>query len=121
MEMTATRVLRPELGSKIATLGLWLGLGCPLCLLFGSIARAQDPPHYQLDPSWPQELPNRWITGNIHGVAVDKDDHVWILNAPRTVPADQAGAAQTPPRSACCIPAPSVIELDAAGRVLKSW
>jgi NHL repeat len=113
--------MRAKHGLKIARLGLWLGVRCLLCLLFVPAARAQDPPHYQLDSSWPQELPNRWITGNIHGVAVDKDDHVWILNAPRTVPADQAGAAQTPPRSACCIPAPSIIELDAAGRVLKSW
>ena len=106
---------------KVKVLGLRLGVAA--CLASSSVcaARAQDPPHYQLDPSWPQELPNRWITGNIHGVAVDKDDHVWVLSAPRTVPADQAGAAQTPPRSACCIPAPSVLELDAAGRVIKSW
>ena len=99
---------------------LCLGLFCLLCLP-ASPAHAQDAPVYRLDPSWPQELPNRWITGNIHGVAVDKDDHVWILSSPRTVPADQAGATQTPPRSACCVPAPTVIEFDTAGRVLKSW
>ena len=82
---------------------------------------AQAPPRYKLDPTWPQQLPNNWITGNIHGVAVDKNDHVWILNAPRLVPAEQADAAQTPPRAECCVPAPSVIEFDGAGRVIKSW
>ncbi len=102
-------------------LRLSLAIGCFVCLLSATVGRAQSPPDYKLDPSWPQELPNRWITGNIHGLAVDQDDHVWVLSAPRTVPADQAGAAQTPPRSACCIPAPSIMELDDAGRVIKSF
>ena len=99
---------------------LWLAVCCVFSLILAHRANAQSPPQYKLDPSWPQELPNRWITGNIHGLAVDQQDHVWVLSAPRTVPADQAGAAQKPPRSACCIPAPSIIEFDDAGRVIKS-
>jgi len=98
-----------------------LGIACSLALPFLQPARAQSPPQYKLDPSWPQELPNRWITGNIHGLAVDQQDHLWVLSAPRTVPAEQAGAAQKPPRSACCIPAPSILEFDDAGRVIKSF
>jgi hypothetical protein len=104
-------------------LPLWLRFVLVLLLwqVFLDVAAAQSPPEYKLDPTWPQELPNRWITGNIHGLAVDQQDHVWVLSAPRTVPLEQAGAAQTPPRSACCIPAPSILELDDAGRVIKSF
>jgi hypothetical protein len=32
-----------------------------------------------------------------------------------------AGAAQTPPISECCIPAPSVVEFDGEGNLLSSW
>ena len=31
------------------------------------------------------------------------------------------GAAQQPPLSECCVPAPSVIEFDAAGNVVRAW
>lgn len=106
---------------KIGTIAARLVLGCAFCCALAISLRAQAPPRYKLDPYWPQQLPHNWITGNVHGVAVDKQDHVWILNAPRLVPADQAGAAQTPPRSECCVPAPSVIEFDSSGRVIKSW
>ena len=100
---------------------LWLAVACLFTLSAAHRVHAQSPPQYKLDPSWPQELPNRWINGNVHGLAVDQQDHVWMLSAPRTVPADQAGAAQTPPRSACCVPAPSIIEFDDAGRVITSF
>ena len=98
---------------------------CLLCLSFlfliSVAAIAQTPPRYKVDPSWPKELPNNWISGNIHGIAVDKNDHIWVVTAPRAVPADQAGAAQKPPRSECCIPSPSVLEFDTNGSLLKSW
>src|SRR6266852_6263393 len=40
-----------------------------------------------------------------------------------SAPAAQAdaGAAQTPPRSQCCFPAPSVIEFDKQGNMLQAW
>jgi DNA-binding beta-propeller fold protein YncE len=91
------------------------------CLFFCALAIAQEPPRYKVDPFWPKELPNNWILGQITGIAVDNDNHIWVLNEPRGVPKDDAGAAQTPPLSKCCIPAPAVIEFNAAGSVLKAW
>src|SRR5262249_48772383 len=31
------------------------------------------------DPLWPKPLPNHWILGSITGIAVDKRDHVWVV------------------------------------------
>jgi len=84
-------------------------------------AAAQEPPKYQVDPSWPKELPNNWIMGQVGGMAVDKHDHIWVLQRPGTVTADELGAAQTPPHSICCMPTPPVLEFDTQGNLLQSW
>ena len=34
--------------------------------------RPTQVPSYEVDPSWPKPLPNRWILGAVAGVAVDK-------------------------------------------------
>ena len=73
-------------------------------------AQRGGPPTFQLDPSWPPKLPNGWVMGVPTWVTVDKNDHVWVLNRPRTVPADQKANA-----------APSVIEFDPAGKFLQAW
>ena len=43
---------------------------------------AQDAPRYQVDPFWPLELPNNWIIGQVGGLAVDREDHIWVLQRP---------------------------------------
>jgi DNA-binding beta-propeller fold protein YncE len=48
--------------------------------------------------------------GEVTWVTVDRRDHVWILQRPRTVAADQADRA-----------APPVVEFDAAGRFVQAW
>ena len=35
-------------------------------------------PKFEVDPSWPKQLPNNMIMGDPAGVAVDTNDHVWI-------------------------------------------
>lgn len=80
-----------------------------------------DPPEFRVDGSWPQPLPDDWILGQVSGVAVDADDHVWVLQRPRTLNEREAGAAQDPPLSECCVPAPAVLELDPEGRVVQAW
>ncbi|HEV8263641.1 MAG TPA: fumarylacetoacetate hydrolase family protein [Gemmatimonadales bacterium] len=78
-------------------------------------------PQYQVDPFWPRELPNNWIIGQVSGVAVGPNDHIWIVHRPRTLTAREAGAVQNPPLSTCCVPAPSVLELDQDGNVVRAW
>lgn len=83
--------------------------------------RGDGPPDLRVDPSWPAPLPERWILGQVSGIAVDDRDHVWIVQRPRTLTEREAGAAQEPPLSECCVPAPSVIEFDREGRVVQAW
>ena len=81
----------------------------------------QGIPGYKVDPSWPKQLPKNWILGQVGGMTVDKDDHIWVFQRPRSLTADEAAAAQNPPTAQCCIPAPSVLEFDKEGNVIKSW
>ncbi len=78
-------------------------------------------PQFQVDPFWPRELPNNWVIGQVSGIAVGPNDHVWMVHRPRTITAREAGAAQDPPLSRCCVPAPPVIELDQDGNVVRAW
>jgi outer membrane protein assembly factor BamB len=76
---------------------------------------------YTVDPFWPRPLPNQWILGQVAGVAVDAQDHVWIVHRPGSLTPQEAGAAQDPPLSECCFPAPPVIEFDPEGNVVQAW
>ena len=92
-------------------------------LMLGQIlpATAQTVPQFQVDPQWPKPLPNNWLVGQVASVAVDANDHVWILQRPRSLSEDEKGATLTPPRNKCCAPAPSVMEFDADGSFIQGW
>lgn len=79
------------------------------------------PPNFQVDPSWPQPLPNRWLIGQVSGVAVGADDHIWVLQRPKSLSEDEAAANFKPPRGECCVPAPPVLEFAQDGRLLRAW
>ena len=99
-------------------------------------------PSFVVDPAWPQPLPNNWLLGQIGGLYVDRHDHVWVYNRPRTMSTDEAGlegpvrgatdAKGQPidglgqeraygPVSDCCKAAPSVLEFDSDGKLLAAW
>jgi DNA-binding beta-propeller fold protein YncE len=84
----------------------------------GELARGQIVPlsrQFQVDPFWPKPLPNDWVTGNVGGTCVDKNDHVFIV----TRTADAANL--TPAEKEVGRAAPPVIEFDADGNVVNSW
>ncbi len=76
---------------------------------------------YAVDTSWPKPLPHNWILGQVAGIAVDARDHVWLIHRPKTLIDEEKGAALSPPRAKCCVPAPAVIEFDAEGKVVRAW
>src|SRR5687768_16555968 len=78
-------------------------------------------PRFEVDAAWPKPLPNRWLMGQASGVAVDPSDHVWVVQRPKSLTEDERGAALNPPRSICCVPAPPVLQFDAAGNLLQAW
>jgi hypothetical protein len=92
-----------------------------LALISREKVSAQDPPKFRVDPTWPKELPNNWILGQVGGMAVDRQDHIWVLQRPSSNSPDELGASQTPSRSQCCFAAPPVLEFDAQGNLLQSW
>ncbi len=78
-------------------------------------------PLYEIDPTWPPTLPNDWILGDIRGLFVDDKDHLWVIHMPSSLTPQEIGAAVKPPIADCCLPAPPVLELDAEGKVLRTW
>lgn len=90
-------------------------------LLVGAGVLGQGAPEYVVDASWPRELPNDWILGQVSGIAVDGEDHVWIVHRPRSISESEAGAVQDPPLGECCVPAPSVLQFDGEGNLLRAW
>lgn len=97
-------------------------------------------PGFVHDPAWPQPLPHHWVIGDIGGIAVDKHDRIWVLQRPRSVSSTDSGmqgaaakdangnpiSALGHPRpngalNGCCMPAPSVLVFDQAGKLLHAW
>jgi sugar lactone lactonase YvrE len=76
-------------------------------------------PYYQVDPSWPKPFPNQWQIGQVGGIAVDRRDHIWIVQRQRSLTADEAGL--TNGRSICCQRAPAIMEFDPAGNFIQGW
>jgi hypothetical protein len=56
---------------RLALLAAWLS---PFALF------AQTQPRFEVDPTWPKLLPEKWITGQLSGVCVDSHDHVVVVN-----------------------------------------
>ena len=81
-----------------------------------------EAPVFEVDPLWPQPLPNQWILGSAVGISVDSRDHVWIIHRQDTFDErTEINAATNPPTASCCIPAPPILEFDQAGNLISSW
>ena len=82
---------------------------------------AQSAPRYIFDPAWPKTLPNKWKMGGVTGLAVDKDDNVWVLNRPNDTLDIEGHAGLTPPVADCCVRPPALIHIDKNGTVIGSF
>ena len=120
MPVSTTFTMKKSAFPGVVVLCLLLVSACAPAPVEETAAETAEPDvlRYQVDASWPKELPNNWILWNSTGLHVDADDHIWIINRPRQVSMADAGAAQTPPISECCIPAPSVVEFDGSCRAM---
>ena len=95
---------------------LALGASLAICNPFAPAASAAagptgTVPKYEVDPSWPKPLPNKWLTGDVGGVCVDAKDHVFIVNRQNLEEKETETAVSAPP----------VIEFDPDGTVVNSW
>ena len=78
-------------------------------------------PSFKVDPSWPLEMPNKWILGAVTGVFVDAKQHVWVTHLPETLTEEETAVQQKPPIGTCCVAAPPVLEFDAQGKLVQGW
>jgi DNA-binding beta-propeller fold protein YncE len=100
-----------------ALVGAWLAAAGG-----ASVASAQQQaPELVFDPTWPKDLPNLWKLGGITGLAVDRDDNVWLYNRPNDLTNIELHAELDSPLALCCVRAPSMIHLDRTGRVIGSF
>ena len=90
--------------------------------VFGQAASAQAPhigegglPQFEKDPAWPR-VPAKWKMGFGSAVAIDEQDHVWILSRPRTL----VNPRSTSP-DVTSMAAPPVMEFDNAGNFIQGW
>ena len=84
-------------------------------------AASVQAPKFEVDPMWPKPLPNHWVVGNVIGVAVDAQDHIWIVHRGAALERMETYAAQNPPAADCCSAAPPVLEFDEAGDLIGHW
>ena len=99
---------------------------CSLVLIAGQsladssrIEGAPGGPKFQANPFWIKPLPNQWIIGQVAGIAIDKNDHLWIVHRPKSLSVDELGLENK--NAKCCISAPPVIEFDKNGKVVQAW
>ncbi len=118
-------------GSTLA--GILVALGAAYVLVERKAvvqAAGTQAPKFEVDPLWPKPLPNHWLMGNVIGVSVDAQDHVWIIHRQGSLEAMENYGVANPPgpkrqagvvEAECCAPAPAVLEFDEAGNLLASW
>ena len=78
-------------------------------------------PTFEVDPFWPKPLPNHWLIGMTIGVAIDAQEHVWIVHRQGSLEPGELHASTNPPMAQCCAAAPPVLEFDQAGNLLRHW
>jgi hypothetical protein len=110
------------IGGSVAALFVALGIGQAL-LERSASAQAKNSvqaPRFEVDPLWPKPLPNHWILGSAIGVAVDADDHIWIIHRSSATLGNNEKTLETK-QGECCAGAPPVLEFDQAGNLLRHW
>jgi hypothetical protein len=112
------------MSSDRSTWSLAFGVSASLGVLVLCVslqAQQQAAPRFKFDPDWPKPLPNKWKMGGVTGVAVDKDDNVWVLDRPNDLTDIELEAELTPPLADCCVRPPSMIHIDKNGNVIGSF
>jgi len=95
--------------------GIWAAVVAATLLYVPSVATqngesaADRTPIFEVDPAWPK-MPAKWDLGEVTSIAIDAQDHAWVLHRPTTVYPHQKGRA-----------APPVLEFDANGNFVQAW
>jgi DNA-binding beta-propeller fold protein YncE len=98
-------------------------IGVMVAIVISATAQSVQVPIFEYDPTFPKPLPENWAIGAIGGLAVDRQDHIYVAQRPSSLRGNErfTGAGDTPPKAECCIPAPPILEFDQAGTLIHSW
>src|SRR5438046_3406600 len=66
-------------------------------------------PKFRAEGSWPK-LPSKWVMAIVSSTGIDEQDHLWVLQRPNTLSAEEKPKA-----------APPVLEFDAEGNFIQAW
>src|SRR5215469_15730809 len=88
-----------RIGATFAAIAIALGVGSFLLdkKSTAHAAAGKLAPRFEVDPMWPKPLPNHWVMGNVIGVSVDAQDHVWIIHRQGSLEAMENYAVANPP------------------------
>src|ERR1044072_8003375 len=81
----------------------------------GVEAAGVQAPRFEVDPMWPKPLPNHWVIGATIGVAVDANDHIWIIHRAGSLEAKEQYATMQPQAAECCAAAPAGLGFNPRG------
>jgi hypothetical protein len=121
-------------GALLATLVLTVGRWGPLA----TAANDSQKPVFAVDPTWPNPLPSPvgtdgaahpWVTGEIAGTCIDKNDNVYTFNRGWEVgvtvngvlQGNQGGAIVAQDAFPPSIPSPPIVEYDSDGNAIVGW
>lgn len=99
--------MKTTIGALVVLSALVIGVDAPVAQ--NRPAAGRDVPRFRVDPAWPK-IPNNWQFGQVSSVSIDAQDHVWVLQRPGTLGAEEKHRA-----------APPVLEFDAAGNFIQAW
>jgi DNA-binding beta-propeller fold protein YncE len=79
-------------------------------------------PQFEVEILWPKPMPNHWLLGSATGVAIDKQDHIFVVNLTDSFTArTEIGLSANPTLGECCDPSPNVLEYDPSGALVGHW
>lgn len=112
---------------------LYLGVGASLLVVLGlaqnlllnqsanAVNNDRMVPRFEVDPFWPQPLPNHWLLGRTIGIAVDQRDHVYIVHRDTDDMFMSQELGLDRGTAGCCTAAPPILEFDSAGNLVNAW
>ena len=78
-------------------------------------------PRFEVDPYWPQPLPNKWIMGRTIGIAIDERDHLFVVHRDQDSMFMSQELGLDLGRAECCTAAPPILEFDSSGNLISAW
>ena len=87
-------------------------LALPSSQLTQALAQDSDVPEFEVDPFWPNDLPEDWRIGQVAGIDHGPDGNIWIVQRPGSMTsADLVGTS----------PAPPVMAFTPDGELVHAW